>query len=137
MGVDSYLKSNNLSKPVDIRLLISRPDISNPGAIFISGAKFLFLPVPLLNNGSIFLNLISFEMFLWLILYVILLIFMFRASKVIKKMEFVILWPFIFLISFLIFSSLFEINLGTIIRHRSILATAILISIINLHSKRE
>ena len=137
VGVDSYLKSNNLSKPVDIRLLISRPDISNPGAIFISGAKFLFLPVPLLNNGSIFLNLISFEMFLWLILYVILLIFMFRASKVIKKMEFVILWPFIFLISFLIFSSLFEINLGTIIRHRSILATAILISIINLHSKRE
>ena len=137
VGLDSYLKSNNLSKPVDIRLAISRPDISDPGAIFISGAKFLFLPVPLLNNGSIFLNLISFEMFLWLILYVIFLIFMFRASKVIKKMEFVILWPFIFLISFLIFSSLFEINLGTIIRHRSILATAILISIINLHSKKK
>ena len=102
----------------------------------LESSKFLFLPVPLLNNGSIFLNLISFEMFLWLILYVILLIFMFRASKVIKKMEFIILWPLIFLISFLIFSSLFEINLGTIIRHRSILATAILISIINLHSKK-
>jgi hypothetical protein len=136
VGLDSYLKSNNLSKQVDIRLVISRPDMSDPGAIFISGAKFLFLPVPLMNNGSIFLNLISFEMFLWLILYVIFLIFMFRASKVIKKMEFVILWPFIFLISFLIFSSLFEINLGTIIRHRSILAIAILISIINLHSKK-
>ena len=135
-GLDSYLESNNSSKPVDIRLLIKRPDISDPVAIFISGTKFIFLPAPFFNNGSIFLNLLSFEMFLWLILYTIFLITVFKSSKVIKKMDFIILWPFLFLISFLTFSSLFEINLGTIIRHRSILAIAILICIINLHSTK-
>ena len=134
IGIDSYLKSNNTSEPIDIRLVINRPEFLDPVAIFISGAKFLFLPVPFLNNGSIFLNLLSFEIFLWLILYVIFLTTIFKASKVIKKMEFITLWPFIFLILFLVFSFLFEINLGTIIRHRSILAFAILMSVINLHS---
>lgn len=100
---------------------LSRPKINDPPAIIFGAIKILLLPFPLIENGSFFLNIVSVEAPLWYLLYVIVFLQIrgFRWRTKDNYLIFLIILVELFI--FIIFSTLFEINLGTNLRHRSVL----------------
>jgi hypothetical protein len=83
--------------------------------------QFLFLPFFLFSNGSFFLDIQSLELPFWLITYFG--IYHFLVRKFFKNKDFPpLLQPLaIFCSIFLVSSTFFETNMGTAVRHRSIL----------------
>jgi len=136
INFDDYLASVSPQSSVHTLLKISRPSFNEPLAIIWSAIKFLILPLPFIENGSLFLNVISYEMFIWFMLYLFigLQILSFRPQA--NENYFVLLVIIAYLFTFLLFSSLFEINLGTIVRHRVILLLVILNLVIVLQNSK-
>ncbi|KGA11112.1 MAG: hypothetical protein GM48_0055 [actinobacterium acIB-AMD-7] len=126
INFDDYLASVSPKSTVHPLLKISRPGFNEPLEIIWSAVKFLILPLPFIENGSLFLNVISYEMFIWFMLYLFigLKILSFRPQA--NENYFVYFTIITFLFTFLIFSALFEVNLGIIVRHRVILLLVIL-----------
>ena len=93
----------------------------------ISVSKFILLPLPFLDNGSPYLNYASLEFFAWIFLYIFFFKFLVSFSLNFRSFEFVSLFLLIFVFYFVLSSSIFESNIGTSLRHRSILLILILI----------
>ena len=136
INFDDYLASVSPQSSVHALLKISRPSFNEPLAIIWSAVKYLILPLPFIENGSLFLNVVSYEMFIWFILYLFIgwQILSFRPQA--NENYFVLLIIIVFLFTFLLFSSLFEINLGTIVRHRVILLLVILNLVVVLQNSK-
>jgi hypothetical protein len=134
LNIDEYLISNTSPTNINSLLKISRPNFSDPKAITVSVIKFLLLPIPFLDNGSIYLNIFSLEMFIWYSLYCFLLFKLFNLRSRLKPVNFQLIWPVVFLLTFVLFSGLFEINLGTIVRHRAVLLVFILFVLVSLQN---
>jgi hypothetical protein len=105
-------------------------DFSDKRGIYtylISVSKFILLPFPFLDNGSPYLNYASIEFFAWIFLYIVFLKFLVTFSLNFRSFEFVSLFLLIFIFCFVLSSAIFESNIGTSLRHRSILLILILI----------
>jgi hypothetical protein len=128
----SYLPANSkeLTKNVD-QLRAEPASLRYPLTIFESSAKFLFMPIPFLDNGSFFLNLQSYESPVWYLFYILLLFIIFGLLRGTVRRDFITIVACIFSILFIIESSLIEVNVGTSIRHRSVLMIGILVAIVN------
>jgi hypothetical protein len=99
--------------------------------IFRDIGIFLIFPMPFSENGSKMLNIAAFEFPFWILAFVI---FLREMLFLRQKLEFTNIAPLavlIFLGQFLIYSGVFENNLGTSFRHKSVLLilAAILLSI--------
>jgi len=90
------------------------------GEISSRAIIFLFVPTPGKDNGSLFLNLQSLEFPFWLLMYMVIGASLFR-NFIEKKLQLDILTVYIFMFFFIGISSITEINIGTALRHRSIL----------------
>jgi hypothetical protein len=128
----SYLPANSkeLTKNVD-QLRAEPASLRHPLTIFESSAKFLFMPIPFLDNGSFFLNLQSYESPVWYLFYILLLFILFGLLRGTVRRDFITIVACIFSILFIIESSLVEVNVGTSIRHRSVLMIGIMVAIVN------
>lgn len=124
-GLDSKLTSSSSSSNASgqtsssKRLNVAPAKISKPLTLVARSSGFLFTPFPLIDNGSLFLNILSLESPLWWFLYISFGIAVWRrfASKAVDDLAiFVMSFSFMFLI----FSALTEINVGTLTRHRSV-----------------
>ena len=88
--------------------------------VVVRSLEFLFKPFPLIDNGSIFANILSLELPFWIFLYWMTFIAILSRlrSKVFDEL-------FIFVLSFnsvfIYFSAVTEVNVGTALRHRSVL----------------
>ena len=109
--------------------------LSNLNQLFIAVIKFLILPIPFVNNGSFFINLQSIESPLIYFSYIISCYMAYTVLKrrIPKTQLFYGLCFFAFI--FTIQSALIEVNLGTLVRHRSILSLAIVLICIEASSR--
>jgi len=105
----------------------SHATISNPFSIVKASFHFLLWPNPLTDNGSIFLNFISVEFVFWIFFYIKLILYLILLKTKNHKLTFPQLVLVVFIIFFILFSALVETNLGTSLRHKSLLLLLILI----------
>jgi hypothetical protein len=80
---------------------------------------FLFRPLPLLDNGSTFANAAGIENVIWLLLFLIAFAFSFRLDFFNKSIPPILAISF-FIIFFSTAAALYEGNMGTAFRHKSI-----------------
>jgi hypothetical protein len=108
--------------------LANRPaSLRDPISLLKGLFNFLFVPLPFLDNGSLFLNAQSYESFAWYIYYLLLLIILTRLVIRHQALSFQILASTLFTLGFIFFSILIETNDGTSVRHRTVLLMGILI----------
>lgn len=88
--------------------------------------SFLFRPFLFIDNGSTFFMFASFENILWLILFgfAVYLVIRFRLKG---ESTFVTVWLFSFICLFSILAGLYEGNLGSAFRHKSIVLWPLLV----------
>jgi hypothetical protein len=113
----------------NLKLNFDAASLGEPLSILRGSVRFLFSPVPFIDNGSLFLNLLSYESFLWYLIY---FVFVALMSKKIfwSSGEFFLKFSLIlFTSNFIVASALIEVNAGTSLRHRSVLLFCILIAI--------
>jgi hypothetical protein len=116
------------------KLTVSPAHLRKPLTMFPASLRYLFLPSPLTNNGSTFLNLAALEMPIWWGLY------FFTGYSIIgrlrrrEKLGDLAVWAMFFAFGFVAFSSLIEGNVGTLLRHRSVLLVPIVAIVISLQS---
>ena len=119
------------------RLSLQPGHIRQPLTLIASSARFLFLPSPFIDNGSKFQNIGSFEEFIWWGLYILLGFMIFKLIRSRRKVDDLFIWASTFSIFFIIFSAVTEINVGTALRHRSILLIPILAMILSAQEPSE
>jgi len=128
----SYLLSNSKRyQEVASQLRAPTANFGDPLSIVKSSAHFLFVPIPLIDNGSLFLNVQSYESPIWYLFYVLLLIVVFRLIRGSIKPDFTTIVSTAFTLIFILASSLIEVNDGTSVRHRAVLLISILVVIVN------
>ena len=110
--------------------------ISDPLDLAKSMISFLILPIPTVEYGSIFLNSQSYENLIWYVLYILFCFWVvgYRTEKSIHNLIKSSL--ILFSVTFVLISGLTEVNLGTAIRHRSVLLIIILLSLTQMGQSR-
>ena len=101
-----------------------------------STLNFLFLPLPFIDNGSFFLNLQSIESPVLYFLYALVLVSLVRYAKKITSESQILVGLLLFVSLFIAQSALLEINLGTLVRHRSILVLCLILIYFEISGKQ-
>jgi hypothetical protein len=104
-------------------LSLNSASLTKPLSLITASFRFLIYPNPARNNGSFILNLLAFEILLWLIIYFYLGCYLLKRFS--REQKLIQLGSSILVFSVLLFiamSALMEVNVGTALRHRSILA---------------
>ena len=109
--------------------------LGNPLSMFKAAQHFLFFPAPFTDNGSLFLNLQSYESFFWYIYYALISVLIFGLLRGRYEPNLQTITATFFSVSFVFMSALIEINVGTAVRHRSVLLIGILITLAALREK--
>ncbi|MFZ2227868.1 MAG: hypothetical protein WA090_01215 [Candidatus Nanopelagicaceae bacterium] len=115
--------------------ILKPASVHDPLSIFRPAFLFLFGPIPLLDQGGIALNIVSFESPFWWLLYFIVGFQIYRCRKSKFLRDPTILFTLIFLVLLVTFSALVEVNLGTSYRHRSIIFIPLIFLFVRLRSK--
>jgi hypothetical protein len=105
----------------------SPASITNPLSLVKSSLTFVLFPIPFRDNGSIMLNVISLEFFMWAFIYFKLILYLVSLKKNFRNLSFTQTTLMIFILIFILISALIEVNLGTSLRHRSLLLILVLI----------
>ena len=139
MGIAQFLKDKSraaVQPQIDADVVSSKERLSaqpaslrNPISIFRGVFSFLFVPIPFFDNGSLFLNIQAYESFVWMLIYLLYLNVLWGLIKGRFELTLVPLAAVLFVMGFVLLSSLIEINVGTAVRHRSVLLVATLIAV--------
>ena len=108
-------------------LALQQATLKKPDQIVVASLKFLLLPFIFIDNGSLFLNIQSIETPIWLSAYIIFFISLFRVFLRKREVDFCVFIAAVFAIEFVGLSALIEENVGTALRHRSLLLIPILV----------
>ena len=128
----SYSLSNSKAyQQISSQLSAPTANFGDPLSIVKGSAHFLFVPIPLVDNGSFFLNLQSYESPIWYLFYALLFMVVFRLIRGSIKPDFTTIVSIAFTLIFIVASSLVEVNDGTSVRHRAVLLISILVVIVN------
>jgi len=111
------ISSNNLNFP--------KGKLSEPLTLISSSFFYLILPAPFRDNGSLIMNLLSYEFFIWLFMYLLIFRVFLQKYRSGEKFSGEELQSFLFLVIFTCGSGLVETNLGTSLRHRAVLGLVI------------
>jgi hypothetical protein len=96
---------------------------SLPQAIY----RFMFVPLIFMDNGSLFLNIQSIETPVWVFMYLLFFITIYQIMRSRRELDLVVTAAVVFAVEFIFLSALTEINVGTALRHRSLLLIPILV----------
>jgi len=105
-------------------------------SIIRQSITFLFSPNPFRNNGTIFLELLSYEIVFWIILYSLFIWALFISILIARQWNseklniFVPILSAIICIYFVGFSALTEVSIGNALRHRTVLVIPMVVSIL-------
>ena len=91
----------------------------NPVGVLGYLRNFLLTPLPFTNSGSTAANLFELETVAWIVIYVIVGLALWRSRK--QKWRVEELFCAVFSVCFILFSAETEVNVGTALRHRSLL----------------
>jgi hypothetical protein len=109
------------------QLSLQQAGLKKPGQVLKSTAKFLLVPFIFIDNGSLFLNIQSIETPLWLFIYVLFFLGLYQLVRHRWEIDYAVAMATLFVLEFLVISALTEINVGTALRHRSLLLIPIVV----------
>jgi hypothetical protein len=109
------------------KLSLQQAGLKKPLQVLESSAKFLLVPFIFVDNGSLFLNIQSIETPIWLFIYGLFFIGLYQVIRRRREFDYAVMMATIFTLEFVAISALTEINVGTALRHRSLLLIPILV----------
>lgn len=109
------------------KLSLQQASLKNPKQILISSVKILSSPLLFVDNGSLFLNIQSLETPIWFFMYGLFGFSFYQLCLRRREVNYVAVFGTFFVLGFVAISALTEINVGTTLRHRSILLIPILV----------
>ena len=108
-------------------LSLQQAGLKKPVQVVESSLKFLLIPFIFKDNGSLFLNIQSIETPVWLLVYGVFFLGLYRIFWRKHELDYSVFIAIIFSIEFVGLSALIEENVGTALRHRSLLLIPILV----------
>ena len=109
------------------KLSLQQAGIKKPLQVLESSAKFLLIPFIFMDNGSLFLNIQSIETSVWLFIYGLFFVGLYQLARRRRDFDYAVMIATLFALEFVAISALTEINVGTALRHRSLLLIPILV----------
>ena len=109
------------------KLSLQQAGIKKPLQVLESSAKFLLIPFIFRDNGSLFLNIQSIETPIWLFIYGLFFVGLYQIIRRRRELDYAVMMATLFAFEFVAISALTEINVGTALRHRSLLLIPILV----------
>jgi hypothetical protein len=109
------------------KLSLQQAGIKKPLQVLESSAKFLLIPFIFIDNGSLFLNIQSIETPIWLFIYGLFFVGLYQLARRRREFDYAVMIATLFALEFVAISALTEINVGTALRHRSLLLIPILV----------
>ena len=117
------------------KLSLKQAGLKHPDQLVKSSLKFLLVPFIFIDNGSFFLNIQSIETPVWLFTYCLFLIGLYWLVRKRREIDYAVMMATLFVFEFVGISALAEVNVGTALRHRSILLIPILVIWISREKK--
>ena len=109
------------------KLSLQQAGLTKPLQVLESSAKFLLIPFIFMDNGSLFLNIQSIETPVWLFIYVLFFVGLYQLARRRREFDYAVMVATLFAFGFVAISALTEVNVGTALRHRSLLLIPILV----------
>jgi hypothetical protein len=109
------------------KLSLQQAGLTKPLQVLESSAKFLLIPFIFIDNGSLFLNIQSLETPIWLFIYGLFFVGLYQLARRRRELDYAVMIATLFALEFVAISALTEINVGTALRHRSLLLIPILV----------
>ena len=109
------------------KLSLQQAGLKKPLQVLESSAKFLLVPFIFMDNGSLFLNIQSIETPIWLFIYGLFFVGLYQIIRRRRELDYAVMMATLFAFEFVAISALTEINVGTALRHRSLLLIPILV----------
>jgi hypothetical protein len=109
------------------KLSLQQAGLTKPLQVLESSAKFLLIPFIFIDNGSLFLNIQSLEIPIWLFIYGLFFVGIYQLARRRREFDYAVMMATLFALEFVAISALTEINVGTALRHRSLLLIPILV----------
>jgi hypothetical protein len=109
------------------KLSLQQAGLTKPLQVLESSAKFLLIPFIFIDNGSLFLNIQSIETPIWLFIYGLFFVGLYQLARRRHEFDYAVMMATLFALEFVAISALTEINVGTALRHRSLLLIPILV----------
>lgn len=103
------------------RLSLEPAHLTEPKSVGIQLFKVVALPLPLIDNGSSILNLVAWESWIWILLALLPMLFISLDLILRNRISDLRIWGPIMIFGVLLSSALTEINVGTMVRHRSLI----------------
>ena len=109
------------------QLSLQQAGLKKPLQVLESSARFLLVPFIFMDNGSLFLNIQSIETPIWLFMYGLFFVGLYQIIRRRRELDYAVMMATLFAFEFVAISALTEINVGTALRHRSLLLIPILV----------
>ena len=109
------------------KLSLQQAGLKKPLQVLESSARFLLVPFIFMDNGSLFLNIQSIETPIWLFIYGLFFAGLYQIIRRRRELDYAVMMATLFALEFVAISALTEINVGTALRHRSLLLIPILV----------
>jgi hypothetical protein len=109
------------------KLSLQQAGLTKPLQVLESSAKFLLIPFIFIDNGSLFLNIQSIETPVWLFTYGLFFVGIYQLARRRREFDYAVMIATLFALEFVAISALTEVNVGTALRHRSLLLIPILV----------
>jgi len=109
------------------KLSLQQAGLTKPLQVLESSAKFLLIPFIFIDNGSLFLNIQSIETPIWLFIYGLFFVGLYQLARRRREFDYAVMIATLFALEFVAISALTEINVGTALRHRSLLLIPIVV----------
>ena len=103
------------------KLSLEPAHLSDPKSIAVQLFKVVVLPAPFIDNGSSILNVAAWESWIWILLILLPLLFLSMDVILRNRISDLRIWASIITFGVLLSSALTEINVGTMVRHRSLI----------------
>ena len=121
------LETDKLVSENQKKLSLQQAGLTKPLQVLESSAKFLLVPFIFMDNGSLFLNIQSIETPIWLFIYGLFVVGLYQIIRRRRELDYAVMMATLFAFEFVAVSALTEINVGTALRHRSLLLIPILV----------
>ena len=131
----SSSSSTSNGSATDLSVQDTIGEIRNPLSLPIGLFYFLLSPIPGMNNGSLIANVAGLEILFWLVLYLAFSIGLWRRRSFGVRLDSVSIFAMTWVTLFVVFSSLTEINVGTMVRHRAMLVIPMCLVIATTYRK--
>ncbi len=144
VGLDDFLMENGKLVENEEQFRLSREKLdysaasfSSPSSFLIGFKRFLIDPIPFLDYGSLLIELLAFESVLWFLFYYGFLRGVVNLRGSVHRSNPVLASMILFVSIFIFVSICLETNLGTSLRHRSILIPIVLTFLVLLNCERK